>query len=270
MMFVFNVHFQNNQNDDIFMNFDVSIYVFHQWNRFSRFWFFKKKEMLNCENGFVKIQNWKWVNIYLRNEWQFILSKIIYIISFSINFIFLTRLQNRDIKWNHVTKNIICRKIIKIIDHIFHHNNNYQINEKFLSNVFYNSFSVFVFMKTVDSTTSANVWHHQMNHLKPLDLQHLNKKCLGVKLKDSNISQCDVCAKVKMINQIFHHSSINRFTRFFYKINIDWKNLNENWNNYQFDKTIIKWIMKIICQIINMMITYFIFIYKKNENLSFI
>ena len=224
---------------------------------------FSKKKMFNCENKFVKIQNWKWINIYLWNEWWFILSKIIYIVSFSINLIFLTRLQNRDIKWNHVMKNITYKKITKIIDCIVCHSNNYQINEKFSSNVFYNSFSVFVFMRTVDSTAFANVWHHWMNHLKPLGLHHLNKKCLGVKLKNFNMSQCDVCAKVKMINQIFHHSSINRFIRSFYKINIDWKNLNENWNNYQSDETIIKQIIKIICQITNITITYFIFIWKK-------
>ena len=198
------------------------------------------------------------------------MSKIIYIVSFSINFIFLTRLQDRDIKWNHVTENIICKKIAKIIDHIFRHNGNYQISEKFSSNVFYNFFSVFVFMKIVDSTTFANVWHRRMNHLKPLGLHHLDKKCLGVKLKNPSMSQCDICAKVKMINQVFCRSSINCFTRFFYKVNIDWKDLNENWNNYQSDETIIKWIIKIICQIINMMITYFIFIHKKNENLLFI
>ena len=270
MMFVFNVHFQNNQNDDIFMNFDVSVHVFHQRNRFSRFWSFKKKKMLSCENEFVKIQNWKWVNIYLQNEWRFILSKVIYIALFPINLIFLTRLQNRDIKWNHVTKNIICRKITKIINRIFHHSNNYWISEKFLSNVFYNSFSIFVSMKTVDSAAFANVWHRRMNHLKPFGLHHLNKKCLGVRLKGLSMSQCDACAKVKMTNQVFRRPSINRFTRSFYKVNIDWKDLNEDWNNYQSDETIIKRIMKIVCQIINMVITYFILIRKKNENLSFI
>ena len=269
-MFVFNVHFQNNQNDDIFMNFDVFIHVFHQRNRFSRFWPFKKKKMLNCENGFVKIQSWKWINIYLRNERRFILSKIAYIVSFSVNLIFLARLQNRDIKWNHITKNIIYKKITKIIDRIFRHNNNYWINEKFSSNVFYNFFSIFVFMKIVDSAASANVWHRRMNHLKLLGLHHLNKKCLEVKLKNPSMSQCDVCVKAKMTNQVSRRPPINRPTRSFYKINIDWENLNEDWNDYQPDKTIIKRIMKIICQITNIMITYFILIRKKNENLSFI
>ena len=198
------------------------------------------------------------------------MSKVAYIISFSINLIFLARLQNRDIKWNHVTENISCRKITKIIDHIFCHSNNYQISEKSSSNVFYNSFSIFVSMKIVDSTAFANVWHHQMNHLKPFGLHHLNKKCLGVRLKGLNMSQCDVCAKAKMTNQVFHRPPINRPTRPFYKVNIDWEDLDEGWNNYQSDGTIIKRIMKIICQIINMMITYFILIRKKNENLSFI
>ena len=136
------------------------------------------------------------------------MSKIIYIISFPINLIFLTRLQNRDIKWNHVTKNIICGKITKIIDDIIHHNNNYRIDKKFSSNVFYNSSFIFVFMKTVDSTTSADVWHHQMNHLKPLGLHHLDKKCLEVRLKDPSMSQCDACAKIKMIKQLDETISI--------------------------------------------------------------
>ena len=198
------------------------------------------------------------------------MSKIVYIILFLINLIFLTHLQNCNIKWNHIMKNIIYKKITKIIDHIVHHNNNYQINEKFSSNVFYNFSSVFVFMRIVDSTAFANVWHRRMNHLKPLGLHHLNKKCLRMRLKNLSMSQCDICVKTKMINQISHCLSINRSIKSFYKVNIDWKNLNKNWNNYQFDKTIIKWIMKIICQIINIMITYFILIWKKNENLLFI
>ena len=167
-------------------------------------------------------------------------------------------------------KNIIYKKITKIINHIVCYNNNYWIDEKFLSNVFYNFFSIFVFMRIIDSTAFTNVWHRRINHLKPFGFHHWNKKCLEMKLKNFSMSQCDVCAKVKMINQVFYHLLINPFIRFFYKIDIDWKNLNKNWNNYQFDKTIITRIIKILCQIINMMITYFIFIWKKNENLSFI
>ena len=33
--------------------------------------------------------------------------------------------------------------------------------------------------------------------------------------------------KIKIINQVFRRLSINQFIRFFYKVNIDWKNLNE-------------------------------------------
>ena len=228
---------------------------------FRDFDFFKKK-MLNYENKLVEIWNWKWINIHLRDEWKFVLLKIIYVFLFLINLIFLAGFQNHDIKWNHVMKNIICLKINKILNHIICYNNNYWISEEFSSNVFYIFSSLFVFTRTIDSTASTNVWHCQMNHLKLLRLHHWNKKCLEVKLKNLCMSQCNVCAKVKMINQIFRRSLINRFIRFFYKVNIDWKNLNERWNNYQSNETIIKWIIEIICQITNMMITYFIFIQK--------
>ena len=167
-------------------------------------------------------------------------------------------------------KNIICLKIDKILNHIIRYSNNYWISEKFLSNVFYISFSVFVSTKIVDSTAFGNIWHHRMNHLKPLGLHHLKKECLKMKLKDFYMFQCNVCAKAEMTNQVFHRPLINHFIRSFYKVNIDWKDLNEEWNNYQSNKTIIKRIMKIICQIINMTITYFILIWKNNENLSFI
>ena len=196
--------------------------------------------MLNCESDLIEIKNWKWINIHLRNEQKLILSKIIYIILFLINLIFLTRLQNHGIKLNHVTKKIFCLKIVKILNHIILQNNNYKISKIFHQNFYYIFFFVFVFIKTVDSTASANIWHCWMGHLNFFDFHHLNKQCLEMKLKNFNISQCDVCAKVKMINQIFHHLLMNHFIRFFYKININWKNLNESWNNYQFDKTIIK------------------------------
>ena len=165
-------------------------------------------------------------------------------------------------------KNIICLKIKKILNHIIRYNNNYRISEKFSSNVFYIFCSVFVFITIVDSMTFTNVWHRWMNHLKLFGLHHLNKKCLG--MKNFCIFQCNTCAKIKMTNQIFHHSLINRFTRFFYKVNIDWEALNEEWNNYQSNKKIINRIMKIVCQIKNITITYFTFIRKENENLSFI
>ena len=131
-------------------------------------------------------------------------------------------------------------------------------------------FSVFVFTRIVDSTAFINLWHRWMNHLKSFRLHHLNNKYLGVKLKSLCMFQCVVCAKIKMTNQVFHRSLINRFIRFFYKVNIDWEDLNEKWNDYQSNKTIIKQVMKIVYQITNMMITYFILIQKKIENLLFI
>ena len=261
---------QNKQNDDIFMNFGVSVHIFHQRNRFSRFWSFEKNEMFSCGNDLIEIKNWKWINIHLQDEWKLILSKIVYIVLFLINLIFLARLQNRGIKWDHVTKKIFCLKTVKILNHIIRQNKNYRISEIFQQNHHYVFSSVFVFIKTVDSTASANIWHRRMGHLNPLDLHHLGKQCLGVRLKNPSMSQCDVCAKVKMTNQVFHHSLINQSTRSFYKVNIDWKDLDEGWNNYQFDETIVKWVMKIVCQITNMVITYFILIRKKDENLLFI
>ena len=167
-------------------------------------------------------------------------------------------------------KNIICLKINKILNRIVHYSNNYWISEKSSPNVFYIFSSVFVFIRTVDSTAFVNLWHRWMNHLKPFGLHHLNKKCLKMKLKNLCMSQCDVCAKAEMINQIFHRSLINCSIRFFYKVNIYWKDLNKEWNDYQSNKTIIKWIIKIICQIINMTITYFTRIQIKKKNLSFL
>ena len=104
-----------------------------------------------------------------------------------------------------------------------HQNENYWVSEVFQQNHHYVFFFVFVSIKTVDSTASADIWHRRMGHLDFLGFHHLGKQCLKVRLKNSNMSQCDACAKIKMTNQVFRRPPINQSIRPFYKINIDWE-----------------------------------------------
>ena len=216
--------------------------------------------MLSCGGGLVGIEGWGWVNIHLQDGRRLILSKVAYIVSFSVNLIFLARLQDRGIKWDHVTGKIFCLKTVKILGHTIRQNENYRVSEVFQQNHHYVSSSAFVSTRTVDSTASADIWHRRMGHLGPLGLHHLGKQCLGVRLKGFSMSQCDACAKVKMTNQVFRRLPINQPTRPFYKVNIDWEDLDEGWGEYQPDGAIVKRVMGVVCQVIGMVITYFILI----------
>lgn len=56
--------------------------------------------------------------------------------------------------------------------------------------------------QTIISTAFANIWYRKIDHIQPLRLYKLGKKCLKVYLKGKNMSQCIHCALSKITQQI--------------------------------------------------------------------
>lgn len=111
------------------MNSSVSIYIFHDKFKFSKFWSFEKTQMLKCDDDLIKMKGWKWLSLFLRNGKRFTLFKIAYISLFSVNLMSLTCIEIRNIDWQHRLNKIQSRKTGEIIEYTKWINNNYQLDK---------------------------------------------------------------------------------------------------------------------------------------------
>lgn len=106
-----------------------------------------------------------------------------------------------------------------------------------------------------------------MGHKGPLTLYKLGKECLGVRLRGKNMSLCPHCALSKMTQQISRLPPANKATRPFYRVFIDWLDLEQGWDSYQGDGAIVRRVMVVVCEATGMAITYFTQSSKEDENL---
>ena len=84
------------------------------------------------------------------------------------------------------------------------------------------------------------------------------------------MSQCANCAFSKISQRISRRPSANKATGPFYRVFLDWFDLDEGWDNYQRDGAVVCRVMVIIFEATGMAITYFTQSVKKNKNLSLI
>lgn len=82
------------------------------------------------------------------------------------------------------------------------------------------------------------------------------------------MSQCPHCALAKIIQQIFQRPSANKSTKPFYRVFVDWQDLEEGWDTYQGDGAIVRRAIVVICEVTGMTVTYFTQSAKEDENLS--
>ena len=91
----------------------------------------------------------------------------------------------------------------------------------------------------LSTPASADIWHRRMGHIGPLGLYKLGKECLGVSLRGKNMSQCPQCALSKITQQILRLPLANRSTQPFYRVFVDWLDLEEGWDGYQGDGALV-------------------------------
>ena len=109
-----------------------------------------------------------------------------------------------------------------------------------------------------------------MGHKGPLGLHKLGKKCLRVSLRGKSMAQCPHCALSKITQQILRLLPANQSTRPFYRVFINWLDLNEGWNGYQGDGALVRHVMVAVCKATGMAMTYFTQSSKESKNLPLI
>ena len=72
-----------------------------------------------------------------------------------------------------------------------------------------------------------------MEHIGPLGLYKLGKKCLRVRFWGKKMSQCSHCALSKISQQILRTPPANKATQLFYQVFVDWLDLEKRWDSYQ-------------------------------------
>ncbi len=84
---------------------------------------------------------------------------------------------------------------------------------------------------TPDAIADGTLWHNRLGHPSPKTLDHLGKKCLGVRLSGPKTAECDHCGRGKMRRQISRRRPI-RPDKPFEEIWVDWTDLTEDYQGY--------------------------------------
>ena len=70
----------------------------------------------------------------------------------------------------------------------------------------------------------------------------------------------------KIIRQISRQPNPNKATQPFYRIHLNWFDLEEGWDGYQHDGRLVRRCLLITCEATGMTLTYFTTCAKENEN----
>lgn len=248
------------------MDSAASVHVFFNKQRFSKFWPAERNQVLQCGGGMVTIRGWGWVTLLLQDGRKFMLVEVAYIPSFPVNLMSLARIQDRGIHWAHHTGRICDTKTDRTIGYTKRCHHTYELIETRVETAFWTANS----SSSVESSATADIWHRRMGHIGPLGLYKLGKECLGMRLKGKTTAQCPYCALSKITQRISRRPPINRSTRPFHKINLDWQDLEEGWDGYQGDGALVRRTMAATCDATGMAVVYFVESSREDENLPLV
>ena len=270
--------YSHTQEDYSLLDSAASVHVFHNKERFSRFKCAKKGQGLLCGGGFMPIEGWGEVALPLkaRNRRSVLtLKSVAYIANFPVNLVSLACMQDQGLDWTHRSGEIRSIKTTRVIGYTKRRENNYEIEE--VKNEIGTAFITLTQSQTqrknshlhreFHSVASSDIWHRRMGHIGPLGVFKLGKECLGVRLRGKKMAQCTHCAMAKITQQISRRTPANRALRPFYRVFIDWFDLEEGWDGYQGDGAIVRRVMAVVCEVTKMAITYFTESAKEEENL---
>src|SRR5438045_8556045 len=109
-----------------------------------------------------------------------------------------------------------------------------------------------------------------MGHLGPAALTQLSHNTLRVRLQGPLTTKCPHCALAKITQQISHHLNPNKATRPFYQVHLDWFDLEEGWDGYQYDGRLVWCCLLLVCEATGMTLAYFTTCVKEDENLPIV
>jgi len=116
----------------------------------------------------------------------------------------------------------------------------------------------------------ALLWHRRMGHIGPAALAQLGNHTLGVKLRGPATVECQDCALAKITQRGSHVPDPHVPTRPFYRIDVDWFDLEEGWDGYQGDGQLVRRVLLIACAATGLILPYFATTAREAENLPYI
>lgn len=255
----------------------ASVHVFHDKERFTKFRRPMSEQKLLCGGGYIPIEGWGEVSLPLRNGNQrsiLTLKRVAFISKFPLNLVSLACIEDQGFDWTHRSGEVRNRKTSRTIGYTVRRENNFEIGEK-VGTGFGTVLAAFSSKSSqhphshhdIHSAASPDIWHQRMGHIGPLGLYKLGKECLGVRLRGKKMSQCTHCAVSKITQQISRRPPANQALRPFYRVFVDWFDLDEGWDGYQGDGAIVRRVMAVVCEATGMAITYFTETAKEDENL---
>ena len=300
-----NVHSHNSDNNYSLLDSAASVHVFHNKDKFTHFKRATRGQGLLCGTEVIMIEGWGEISLPLRIGNQtsiLILKDVAYVPNFPLNLVSLGCLEDKGYRWHHWSGEIRNKNTSRIIGSTSRQGNNYKIGnfetgigtalvtlairpqsryiighddkKKGQMAPMISTFSSMIVDKEaarsynqLHAVASPDIWHRRMGHIGPLGLYKLGKECLGVRLRGKKMSQCPHCALSKISQQISRRSPANKATRPFYRVFVDWLDLEEGWDSYQGDGAIVRRVMVVICEATGMAITYFTQSAKEDENL---
>lgn len=220
------------------------VHVFHTKGRFTPLRR-AKGQGLRCGTGIIPIGGWGEVSLPLRVGSQTRLltpKKVAFIPDFPLNLVSLACLEAQGFDWSHRSGEFRNDRS-RIIGTTTMHNNNYVIDQAegimgsataFATTAPSETFNTRSKPRRQDlnSVASPDDWHQRMGHIGPLGLYKLGKECLGVRLRGKSVAQCPRCALSKMTQQISRLPPAKKATRPFYRVFVDWLDLEEGWGRH--------------------------------------
>lgn len=252
----------------------ASVHVVHNKDRFTSLRRPDSKEALRCGNGTVPITGWGEVSIPLQGS-KLVLKNVALIPDFPLNLVSLGTLQKLGFQWTHWSGELRGPNGRLTGTTTYHKDRNtYEINHSLNSSEPASAFATTTTKKSPNSRrqplatlADADIWHQRMGHIGPLGLYKLGQGCLGVRLRGKTMTQCSHCAISKISQQVSQVPPANQVTRPFYRVSIDWLDLEKGWDSYQGDGAMVQRVMVVICEATGMAMGYYTNLSKENENL---
>jgi hypothetical protein len=117
---------------------------------------------------------------------------------------------------------------------------------------------------------NPKIWHEQLGHIGLAALSKLGQNAIGVRLQGPATTKYQSCAMTKITWQISQRLNLNKATKPFYRIRLDWFDLEEGWDRYQYDGRVIRRCLLMTCEAMGITQAYFTTCAKDNENLPII
>lgn len=263
-----------------------SIHVCHDLSRFNNFRKAPHGHYAICGSGSVTIQGYGEVDVVLTNQKGrkrlLRLYNVAYCPNFPTNLVSLRLLEVRGIDWNHRSGQLMFNGDSEILGLTRRIHNQYVVeyNEKKESSLGH------AVLATTTQTPKRFVrqsrrprqsawavperWHKRMGHLGPAALAQLGRQTLGVRLRGPSTAKCSHCALAKITQQISRRPDPNKATRPFYRVHLDWFDLEAGWDGYQYDGRLIRRCLLLVCEATGMTLAYFTTCSKEDENLPII